>query len=463
MRLKARSFTRTAIAAATIATSACAESGRPAGPAAGSKLFVDSNPRGANIVIDGQLTTRATPDTVRDLTDEAHAIGARLERGGVTYSWTAHVERNALNGSVLLPLLARCPSVSCLVQLSAYRTAGTIRYATNPAATLFFTGTTPGGLLWPATSRNSYAAIGSPIFAAKAPVGISVGLGVYSYTVEYPVPYWSGRPPTGTTAGAPGPSQTIWVVPPPYFTERQTVRGLEISWNVIERAEVADALLIRVVFRNISNLESYRAADPLAAERGGFTYDSAYIGFAIDPDIGVPTDDYVSYAPDLSSVFAYDSDFREFDFSPNAQNPALLGLRLLQAPGTARVVLNSWPIALQAQPLDWFLGNGNEWFGWDMMSRRQSILPYQSADPRIGFVPNSTSDYRMSVSMGPFRIAPGDSAILNVAVAVALPVAGTYATGVATPPGDPASPVRPIMATAAALLNKLREVDALLR
>jgi hypothetical protein len=443
---------------------ACSDPGRPTGPGLGSNIFVDSDTRGATIVLDGTATTRVTPDTLKGVTDADHDIGVVMTKSGVIYGATIHVTKGAIPTSLVIPVIARCTSVQCVNTSSSYVTSGTIKHGVSALGSTFLSDVTgAGGLIWPATSHNNYASIGGPVFAGVATGSTTpVALGVYTYTQSVPIPYWAGRlvnpplfDPKATT------QLTSWVVPPPPYQTLTTVRGLEVTQELTTSALVPDAIMIRVVFRNITNKPLYQALDT-RVPASGITYDQAYIGFGLDPDIGQATDDYVTYAPDLNIVFAYDGDFRENTFEVDPEKPGLLGLQMLSAPANTKVVLNSWPIsAANGVLLDWLPTNNNELFGYNVLARMPTILlAYTSADTRVGNVGTIAADYRMSVSAGPVKLAPGDSAVIKVAVLLASPWPGTFVTARDLPPGDPTDANRPIMKTAASLLQKARDIAA---
>src|SRR5690606_39206665 len=145
--------------------------------------------------------------------------------------------------------------------------------------------------------------------------------------------YLSGRrgPDVGQAGLDLSLRQSTWVLPPAALGLGTSVRGLEMEQEVIGRADVDGAVLVRLTFRNITNNPAYRRVDPQPAE--GVTYTNAYIGFVLDIDIGESEDDLVSYDPDLGLVFAYDFNLREAGFQAGwAERPGLVGVRVLEAP-----------------------------------------------------------------------------------------------------------------------------------
>lgn len=431
---------------------ACGNTDGGQGPADGTeRVFVTSDPMGARIRVDDRDTGLRTPDTVADLTPGTHVIGVRLDTGGISYGVNRSVQVPQGGGvqRLDLPLLARCQTPGCLPQFSTFHEIAGVRFATNPVAMPFYRDGAGGGLVYPAASGNSYASLGSAVFAGYPSQGgpDPVSLGVYPYDQANPVPYWTGRaaPSDSTSANRFVHRQSLWILPPDYFLGITTVRGFEIDQRLEGRGDVDGVIVVRVVFRNITDREAYRALDGVITP-SGLTYDNAYIGFAMDGDIGDSGDDLVAYFPAQRTVAMYDGDFQELAFAGDAARPALLGLRLLDAPPQATtVVLTSW-----SQSADWFLGKRNEPMGWDVLSGKGSTR----TGTKLGPVPTLAQDYRMAVTAGPLRLAPGDSAVIRVAVLVAPPVAGTFTSGAVNPSGDPDDASRPIARAAATLLEK---------
>src|SRR5690606_26783149 len=127
----------------------------------------------------------------------------------------------------------------------------------------------------------------------------------------------------------------------------------------------------------------------------------------------------------------------------------LVGMRVLEAPEGSTVLLNAWSTGL-----DWNAGRTGEEFGYGMLSGSSVVSP-QHAHERIGHMPPNAGDMRMSVTAGPLTLAPGDSAQIVIAVAVAPPVGGTYTSGVTMQPGDPLEARRPLAEAAANLRQRM--------
>jgi hypothetical protein len=178
---------------------------------------------------------------------------------------------------------------------------------------------------------------GIPIFAALTDQ-VPVAMGIYDHT------YLAGRPaPTTVVSGGRTTlRQRSWIIPPTTLHLRTfTVRGIEIDEEIITDASVSDVVLIRLGFRNITNEPDYQLVDPFVPV-GGVTYTDAFIGMALDPDIGTSSDDWLSYDAELNMAFVYDARFSESSFVNDAVSPALVGMRALEVPAGASVILNGW-------------------------------------------------------------------------------------------------------------------------
>jgi hypothetical protein len=283
----------------------------------------------------------------------------------------------------------------------------------------------------------------------------TVAIGVYDQG------YLAGRPaPTlEQTEERIDLSQTTWIVPPPGSVQRPTVRGVEIAQHIWATAADDDMVFVRLVFRNITNLPIYASLDN-SVPRSGRTYDPAYIGFILDPDIGAAGDDALSYDRDLDMVFAYDARFDENGFQAGFnRGPGLIGLKMIESPPGTTVMLNGWT-SQGGVSTDWFAGQISEKIGWHMLSGGPGVWEPDHSDPRIGHLPLGPGDVRISVSAGPIRLAPGDSAAVTVAIILAEPVAGTFSNGTLVDPGDPTDRTRVLYSVAGNLLQKAAAAGA---
>lgn len=423
----------------------CREADQPVGPGANSRVEVSSDPAGGSIILDGSPTGKVTPDLLRDLSG-LHEILVRLDRDGVTYGYRTQVD---FKGDSLIkiagPLTMRCTTTECAITSNKYRDLGRLRVATNPNGALFYYDGGSRGLLYPTGFPDGYVSIGMPVIGALSGTNMrdTLGMGPYDLT------YLAGRPaPSLTTlADKVSMTQTTWILPPTgvIVTGAPTIRGIQVDEELIGLSATNDVAYVKLTFTNITNNASYQATDPIVPA-AGLKYDSVYIGFAVDPDIGDHQDDVITYAPSLDMVYAYDFDFRDALLT-NPDKPAIVGLRLLSTSGAARI-LNGW-----LATGDYKAGDVTERFGWGYLSGKKPQAP-DYPGLQIGTTPINPGDYRMSVSSGPYTLAPGASASITVAVIVADPVQGLYTPGNGVLAGDPLDNNRTITKIAKTLLDK---------
>jgi hypothetical protein len=114
-------------------------------------------------------------------------------------------------------------------------------------------------------------------------------------------------------------------------------------------------------------------------------------------------------------------------------------------------MLNGW--TSQGAGTDWVAGTTSEKLGWYMLS---GLRVYQPDHPfrKIGYLPESVGDVRLSVSAGPYRFAPGDSVALTVAILLAEPVPDTFTSGAPLEPGDPLDNTRQLHLVARNLFDR---------
>jgi hypothetical protein len=434
---------------------ACREGDDLVGGTGGSRAFVVSDPPGASIIVDERSTGRVTPDTVRGLADR-HDITARLDTFDASYGFNARFIFPGTDTTITIfgPLLFRCFDPLCYRNAFRYYAANDVRFASNPVGAQFLEDATGGaGLLWPLVTNNGYVSGAMPVFAGMM-LGDTVSLGAYDtwYLAGRPVPEVS------QTADSVAIRQATWVLPPSSLLPFVTARGLEIRQHIVSTARVEDAVVVRLLFRNISADSLYQTVDPEMPAAGAIITDT-YIGFLLDPDIGVTTDDLISYDPALDMVFAYDAHFDEDFAGGYGRKPGMVGLRVLEAPTGADVILNGWS-SQKSYSNDWKAGTSTEAFGWRMLSGTSPFEPDHNGT-QIGHLPPETGDMRMTVSAGPLTLAPGDSAALTVAIVLAEPVAGSFASGTQTEPGSPFDTSRPLYAVAGNLRERARAAEGL--
>jgi hypothetical protein len=447
--------------------SACREADGPAEAGANSPRFLlTSSPNGAAITIDNRSTGRMTPDTIA-LRVGDRRIELRLDAADFIYTYSAilRVERSDDVPEIELPLALQCGSgtTACSTAARRYHNAGGIRFAASGTGSMFFATGTGQGLFYPAGTTNSYVSSGMPVLAGVASTGDrTVANGVFDHHAL------AGRPaPDVVRAGVDfGLAQTAWVAPPLNAAlTSNTVRAIEVQQQVIARDDVDGVLLVRVVFRNISDTPLIRAYAP-HMPAGAVTYSNTWIGYAIDADIGSAGDDWVSYDPDMRMVFTYDANFSETGFVGEAATaPGLVGLRVLRAPAGTSVLLNSWRSCPPSQSCtnagDWIVGSLDEAKGYGMLSGSSVYAPAH-ADPRVGHLPPDPADMRMSVSAGPLTLAPGGSAEIVIALAIAPPRSGTFTSGSQAAPGDPLDTGRALYQVAENMRARMIAAEGLL-
>lgn len=436
-----------------IGAASCREADAPLGGGDG-RVFVTSDPVGGHIFVDNRDTGRLTPDTLTGI-GGTHDITVQLDTFQAVYGYAARILVPSADSVFTLtgPLVNRCGDPLCFGTQFRHYSANRVRFASNPVGTLFLErGSSGNGLLWPSVTNNSYVS-GSMVGFSGIVGSDTVALGIYDNA------YLAGRPAPliEQTAENVDLEQVTWILPASGSINRPTVRGIQVTEQVNASTDVEDVVLLRLTFTNITDEPLYAAIDPTVPV-SGYTYYEVFIGFLLDPDIGSPGDDALSYEPDLNLAFAYDSRFNEPEFSGDfTRAPGLIGLKVLDAPAGARVVLNGWNSL--GSTSDWYAGQVSEKTGWLMLS---GVRPYQPDHPflSIGHLPTQPGDVRLSVSAGPLRLEPGDSAAVTVAVILAEPVPDTYTTGVAIEPGDPTDATRQLYAVAGNLFGRAREMDA---
>lgn len=377
-----------------------------------------------------------------------HVVGVTLDSAGFDYGffYSLAVEPDSVL-SVRWPLLLYCVTASCLAPYTDTHSIAGLDMTLPPNGTLFLDSDGTGGVAYPEGSGNSYIVAGAPLTSSFLN-GLEPAIGPNIYDI----PYYVGRPVPRLTS-SPGSFRfdvAGWILPPGPAQPFWTGRGISIEQTVTADDAAPGIIVVRVVFRNITDDPLYIEADAPIAQFPGITFKDAYVAFALDPDIGASTDDLISYAPELDMVFAYDSDFQEVMYGSMAEQPGLVGLRMLDAPQGSTTILTGWP-----RGAEWTAATAQERFGWDILSgtHASAFLPNHD-DPRIGFVPNSTEDMRIAVTAGPLNLVAGDSAVLRVAIVIAEPTPGTYTSGTGVAPGDPLDDQRQIRQIAADLIQR---------
>jgi hypothetical protein len=436
-----------------LAAMGCKDEGETLEPGENTRVEITSDPDGASIELNEVPTGRTTPSTIFDIIGRQRIL-VRLERDGIGYGYRTEVDvRGDSLHRVTGPLMFFCSSTPCLQTSHRNRDLGRMRIASQANGALFMRAAQGEGLLWPIGSSNSYASIGMPLIAMISAARDTLALGIYD------IDYLAGRPaPVVETSGERTTlRQSTWIVPPTsvIINNMPTVRGIEVEEELFGTTN-SDVVFLRLTFRNITNRDSYRAADPVVPA-AGLQFDQVYLGFALDADIGTSNDDMVTYEPALDLVYIYDGNFLEEVFNTaNAGMPGLVGLKIVEMPIGATVkVLNAWPSTFGLGSGDWSAGTNTERGGFSMLSGFRSLDP-DHPGRQVGHVPPDADDYRMSVSAGPVTLAPGAAATITVAIIMAPPVTGEYTTGQIVLPGNPSTDDRQIRRVAGTLLDRAR-------
>jgi len=139
------------------------------------------------------------------------------------------------------------------------------------------------------------------------------------------------------------------------------------------------------------------------------TWEDAYIGFAMDPDIGDPTNDLTGCFPDLNIGFAYSAtelSGLELDLE---HPPGYVGIKFLDGPSVDPVTGNTKMSSFRRWATD-FVPNNDD-IRYDLLSGDT----YDLED-------SSPADKRIFLSSGPFNLEYGDSTKFVVAVCFAWPM-----------------------------------------
>jgi len=137
------------------------------------------------------------------------------------------------------------------------------------------------------------------------------------------------------------------------------------------------------------------------------TWENAYIGFAMDADIGDPTNDLTGCIPDLNIGFAYSAAELSGIEKELEHPPGYVGIKFLDGPARD-------PVTGQAKMTSfrrWATDPTTDEMRYDIMSANYYDL--EDTEP---------ADKRIFLSSGPFNLAYGDSTTFVVALCFAWPM-----------------------------------------
>src|SRR5512140_1679450 len=101
------------------------------GPGTGT-VFVESDPRGAAILLDGSATGLFTPDSVRTVSGGQHTISVRLDSAGTTFALDAKVQVRGGQAVAtgVMPLVTRCNDTgNCVGQAARFHEVASLYFA----------------------------------------------------------------------------------------------------------------------------------------------------------------------------------------------------------------------------------------------------------------------------------------------------------------------------------------------
>jgi hypothetical protein len=416
---------------------------RPTVPVFGD-LFVRSDPSNADIIIDGQSLGVRTPALLPNAPVGFYEVELVLvATPEQTFAWAdTTTVSEGVRDTLDVGLEGGCRS-NCPFQMQRGRIDCRFTGLGDTCAGAFFGG--GPGLSWPDTAVLEYAAGGRILAAAilGSDAGASAGDTVAS---QVALEAWTGREPLATRASGFRQIETVeyWATEPGVG---ESLLGLSVKQTIvaIDTVDVEDILFIRYEVENVSGDPRYRRNYPSVPE-GGYTFEQLYLGFGLDADVGVSTDDLGTFDPDLNLGFLYDADFSDPALGGFSDSPALVGLVSVEPPaGSTERTLTLWRAG------DDWNDQASPGFGWRVLAGRLGTLLDPIGDhpsPDIGFVSDAPDDYRLTEGHGPLTLAPGDTASLTVALVLGAPVPGAYTPGQQVDPGDPLDSNRQILTIA---------------
>ena len=444
-----------AVIAVAILTGCFGERSRPTVTVFGD-LFVDSDPAGAEVFVDGRSTQELTPVVLAGVPVGRHDLDLIFSPGPAEFfgfSDTVTVNEELLD-SVVVALEGGCSS-NCPFLMDEGRFNCRSTGNGDTCASVFFDGVP--ALEWPAGSGTDYGAGGRLLLAGVLGDDAGAQAGDTVATQIYDVAWIGRRPMSRTTVGKRQVMELEYWGTSRYRSE--SLQGLLVKQTLvaIDSTEVEDVLFIQFEIENISDNPRYRRIYPWVPE-GGYTLESLYVGFGLDADIGGSEQDLGTFDPALNLSFIYDAFFQDEQLGAFAERPALVGLVTVEPPSGA----GGRTLTLWRRSDDWDDGDRHA-FAWRLLAGRLAagdpIADHPSAE--IGFVSATPNDYRAIEAYGPLQLAPGDKVVMTVALILAEPVADSYTPGVLVSPGDPEDPNRAILTVAGGLRARAAALPSL--
>jgi hypothetical protein len=434
----------------------CSDRDRPTSPVYGD-LAVNSDPSGAAIAVDGQVVAATTPAVLEGIDAGLRYLELGYEVTSVEFfGWedTVTVPEDGL-GTIDAALVGGCWR-NCPFLMDAGNVICRVTNHGDTCASVYYDNVS--ALEWPGNdSDTDYGGGGrlllAGIFDASAgnQAGDTISTQVYDEA-------WVGRQPmTRNSSDSHQLMQVEYWGHSRYRTE--TLQGLSVTETLVavDSATAEDVLFVHFEIENVSSDPRYRRFYPWIPEEG-YTYESLYLGFGFDVDVGEADSDFGTFDPALGLSFMYDAYFQDVFLGDYADRPALVGLVTVEPPAGATERTHT----LWRHVDDWDDGDRHD-FAWRILAGRLTAGdPIQDhPSPVIGYQGTQPNDYRLTEAFGPLTLAPGEIITYTVAILIAEPVPGTYTPGFLVPPGDPTDPNRQILTIAGDLRALAAEVSTL--
>jgi len=452
-----RSWVRAiAVTAATMAVWTCSDRDRPTSPVYGN-LAVNSDPSGALIGVDGSIFEETTPAVLEGIEAGLRYVELGYEASSVEFfGWedTVTVPVEGLD-TIDAALVGGCWR-NCPFLMDAGRVVCRATNHGDTCASVYYDNVS--ALEWPGNDSNTdYGGGGRLLLAGMFDASAGAQAGDTISTQVYDEAWVGRRPMSQSSNGSRQVMQLEYWGHSRYRTE--TIQGLSVTETLIavDSATVEDVLFIRFEIENVSNDERYRRFYPWIPEEG-YTYESLYVGFGFDVDVGDSDSDLGTFDPALGLSFMYDAYFMDAALGDYSNRPALVGLVTVEPPAGATERTHTFWRHVD----DWDDADRHD-FAWRLLAGRLAPGdPIQDhPSPVIGYQGTEPTDYRLTEAFGPLRLAPGETITYAVAILLAEPVPGTYTPGTMVPPGDPTDPNRQILVIADNLRALAAQVPAL--
>ena len=428
--------------------------------------------------MDGQVTITAPTESLTNVARGTHVFVAYLDNEYLGQSIPANI--NPRGSRVVVPLAA-APSCRlyfndarfCAGRNFIYNRQGAHRlycpagdfgeFCTyNPAADAL-------GATWPAdnaqTQENEYIAHAKLLIAARVggATGPPAAMSLYDAGDYLPrlihhadrtdSAYWQ------STVWTDARHVPIYPESTPAITDRaNVVFGLQVQQTYFVPDDAKDVVFVRFDIKNISDSADWRKLHP-DVPVGGQTLYNIWLAPMVDVDVGgiriVGTntiddriDDNGTVFPTDSLVVAYDQEFSAPVMGGGfATRPGLVGVRMLTGPPGAKALIIDeattlrWRNAAEEAATYAVLAGGRDGTAAGCTNYTEALVCRQTG--------SSEAEHNVIVgwSVGPIAsLAPGETTSLQIAIMIAAPEVGSFASGTSYAPmnNDLASTTRTI-------------------